>query len=127
MSDELDKPIGTKETVKLSAGSVIVKEITIEPPKEGSKAKLICLHCLHPNKEELIKLSALNTKKVQGNNITIKKETLWYNTDEDGNIKKLSAGAKLMEFYNKKTLREFVNSSITTESDANGYLVIKAY
>ena len=127
MTGELDKPIGTKEATKLSAGSVIVKRIAIEPPKEGSKAKLINFYCLHPEREELIKLSTTNTKKVQGNNITIKKETLWYNLDDDGNIKKGSSASKLMEFYSKATLRQFENTSINTEADASGYLVIKAY
>ena len=127
MTDDLDKPVGTKEATKLAPGSVVVKSVTIEPPKEGSKAKLVTFHCLHPDREELVKLSAINVKKVQGNNITIKKETLWHNLDEDGNIRKGSAVASVMNFYTKKTLNEFLNSSVTTEADAAGYLVIKAY
>lgn len=127
MTDELDKPIGTKEATKLSAGSVIVKQVSIEPPKEGSKAKLVVLHCLHPDREELIRMSAIKIKKVQGNNETIKKETLWYNLDDDGNIRKGSSVALLLSAYNKPTLRALENSSVNTELDATGYLTIKAY
>ena len=127
MTDGLDKPIGTKEPTKLSASAVIVKEIAIEPPKEGSKAKLVVLSCLHPDREEMIRLSAINVKKVQGNNINIRKDTLWYNLDDEENIRKGSAVANLMSFYNVKTLKGFVNTTVNTEADASGYLVIKAY
>ena len=127
MTSELDTEIGTIEQPKLSAGSVIVKEITIEPPKEGSKAKLVVLHCLHPEQDELLKLSNVKIKKVQGNNETIKKDALWWNLDKEGKIRKGSATAQCLNFYNKKTLEEFKNSSIQTEADANGWLCIKAY
>lgn len=127
MENELEKPIGTKEQTLLSPGSVVVKEITIEPPKEGSKAKLVVFHCLHPDKEELIKLSNVKLKKVQGNNETIKKDTLWWNLDDDGNIRKNSIVADVLRFYNKGKLKDFENTDITTEADASGYLCIKAY
>lgn len=127
MEDELDKPIGTKEAMKLTAGSVVVKNITIESPKEGSKAKLVVFNCLHPDREEPIKMSNIKIKKVQGNNETIKKETLWYNLDDEGKIKKTGAVADVMRFYGKQSLRSFDNSSIQTEADANGYLCIKVY
>lgn len=127
MEDELSKPIGTKEAVKLTAGSVIVQAISIEAPKEGSKAKLVVFTCMHPDSDKPIKMSNIKVKKVQGNNETIKKETLWYNLDDDGNIKKNGYVAEVMRFYNKKTLKEFEKSSINTETDANGYLCIKAY
>lgn len=127
MTDELNKKVGDKEPTKLLPGSVIVKTIAVEPPKEGSKAKMVILSCKHPDKEQLIKLSAINVKKVQNNSITIKKETLWYNEDEDGNIRKGSAVATLLSFYKMANLKAFENAAITTEADASGYLVIKAY
>lgn len=131
MTDELDKPIGTKEAPKLSAGSVIVKKVTIEPAKEGSKAKIVRLHCLHPEREEPIALSNIMVRKVQGNNITIKKDTLWYNLDgkdgKEGDIRKGSVLANFMSFYQKSNLRAFENSSINTELDASGFLTIKGY
>lgn len=127
MTNELDKPVGTKEAPKLSAGSVIVKKITIEPAKEGSKAKIVRLHCLHPNKEEPIILSNIMVKKVQGNNITIKKDALWYNLDDEDNVRKGSVLANFISFYQKSNLRGFENSSIYTELDASGFLTIKGY
>lgn len=127
MTNELDKPIGTIEQPRLTAGSVIVKEVTITPPKEGSKAKIVTLHCQHPDKEELVKLNNIKVKKIQGANETISKDGIWYREDKDGNVDKRCNASELMRFYQKKTLKEFVNSSISTELDAAGYLAIKAY
>jgi len=127
--NELDKSIGTKEQPKLTAGSVIVKEVTIDEikTKKGGKAKIVSLHCKHQDKEELIKLSNMKLKIVQGNNETISKDGIWYREDEDGNINKNCNTSILLKFYNKQNLRQFENSSINTELDASGYLAIKAY
>lgn len=127
MDNELETQIGTKEQQKLSAGSVVVKEITIEAPKEGSKARLVVFHCQHPDRDDLIKISNVKVKIVQGNNETIKKDTLWWNTDEEENIRKNSRVADVMRFYNKKTLKSFETTSVNTEQDASGFLCIKAY
>jgi hypothetical protein len=124
---ELTKPIGTKEPEKLTAGSVIIEKILIEPPKEGSKAKLACFYCKHPDKEETIRLSGVKIKKIQGNNENIKKETLWWNEDDEGNIRKNSALAEVMRFYHKQSLNQFIQTSIATEHDSAGWLCIKAY
>lgn len=131
MTNELEKPIGTKEQPKLSAGSVIVKKVIIlekESEKKGKKKFMIVeLEVLHPDKEETLKLTNLKIKKVQGDNETIAKDGIWYRVDEDGNIDKNCNTAHLLRFYNKKTLKELENSSITTEADSQGYLTIKAY
>lgn len=128
MTNELDKPIGNEERQKLAAGSVIVKEIAFESKKtKNGEAKLLVLKCLHPAKQELIRLSNIKIKRVQGNNETISKDTLWYHEDSTGNIAKWSMVSTLMNFYGKKTLKEFENTSITTETDAAGFLCIKAY
>jgi hypothetical protein len=136
MTDELDKTIGTKEIPKLSAGSVIVKQVTIKtvPTKKGGKAKLVAFHIKHPDKEELIELSNMKLKVVQGNNETISKDGIWYyENDEEVNGKLVSIislkcnAAKVMKFYNKTNLRQFENSSINTELDSDGYLTVKAY
>lgn len=125
--NELDKKIGTIEQPRLTAGSVVVKEVTIAPPKEGSKAKIVTLHCQHLDKEELIKLNNLKIKKVQGNNETISKDGIWYREDKDGNVDKRCNTAELMRFYKKDSLKQFENSSVITELDSSGYLAIKAY
>lgn len=127
--NELDKPIGTKEQPKLTAGSVIVQSVTIDdlPTSKGGKAKIVALHCKHPDKPELIRLNNMKIKKVQGNNETLTKDGIWYREDNEGNISKTCNTAELMRFYSKETLGQFVGSVITTELDASGYLIIKAY
>jgi hypothetical protein len=127
MTDELDRPIGTKEQTKLAPGSVLVREVKIEPPKIGSKAKLLALYCKHPDRAELIKLTAIKVKRVSGNTESLKRETLWFNVDSDGNVTKGGPVAEVMNYYNKSAPRQFENSAIDTELDATGYLVIKAY
>lgn len=131
MTNELEKPIGTKEQPRLSAGSVIVKlvEVLLKEPKDTKKKKfrIVEISILHPEKEELIKLSNMKIKKVQGNNETIMKDGIWYREDVDGNIDKNCNASQLLKFYQKKTLKELEGSSITTELDNAGYLAIKVY
>lgn len=129
MTNELDKQIGTKEQAKLTAGSVIVTEVVINelPTKKGGKVKIAEFYCLHPDKDEPIKISNMKIKKVQGNNETITKDGIWYREDDEGNVDKRCNAAELMRFYKHTSLRSFVDSSIITELDASGYLTIKAY
>lgn len=129
MVNELDKPIGTKEQPKLTAGSVIVDNVTIKemPTKKGGKVKIVNLHCKHPDSDTLLALSSLKIKVVQGNNETISKDGIWYREDSDGNIDKKCNAAVLMNFYNKTTLSGFNGSPVNTELDTSGYLVVKAY
>lgn len=128
MSNELETPIGTQDRVLLSAGSVIVRNITIdEKTKNNKKFKIVTFHCKHPDSEDLIKISSVKIKIVQGNNETIKKDALWYNLDKEGKLDKNGNVAKVLGFYNKKTLKEFIDSPINTELDANNWLAIKSY
>lgn len=126
--DELDKPIGTKEQAKLTAGSVIVKDVKVVTKGEGvKKFKIVEIAVMHPDKTEFLNLSNMKLKKVQGNNETITKDGIWYREDEDHNISKYCNTAKLLQHYNKTSLKELVNTSITTELDNAGYLCVKAY
>ena len=132
MTNELDKPIGTKDQPKLSAGSITVKKVIVvekESTKNNKKRKfrIVELSCLHPDKEDEIVLSNMKVKTVQGNNETISKDGIWYKEDEEGNVDKNCNAAKLLMFYNKPTLKSLENSSVITEQDSNGYLCIKAY
>ncbi len=131
MTNELEKQIGTKEQPKLSAGSVIVKlvEVIEKQPADAKKKKfkIVEVSILHQDKEELIKLSNIKIKKIQGNNETITKDGIWYREDADGNIDKNCNAAQLLKFYNKTTLKSLEGSSVITELDAAGYLCIKAY
>jgi len=128
-TNELDKQIGTKEQVRLTAGFVTVKKVDVvtKEGKGNKKFKIVEVSALHPDREELIKLSNMKIKKVQGNNETIMKDGVWYREDEDGNIDKNCNTAQLLKFYNKKSLKELENTTVTTELDSAGYLTIKAY
>lgn len=127
VDNELEKVIGTQERVKLSAGTLTVKKVTVEPAKEGSKAKLAKLWCKHPDKEELISISNIKIKKIQGDNETIMKDALWWNLDDAGNLRKDSTIAHLLRFYKKNNLNAFIETQITTEHDSSDYLCVKAY
>ena len=125
---ELDKKIGTTTRQTLTAGSVLVKDIIIstKKTKKGGDARLVEFVCKHPDKEDL-HLSNVKVKIVQGNNETIKKDTLWYSEDTDGNITSYSLLAKVMKHYKKDSLSAFKETYIETELDSLGYLCIKAY
>ena len=128
MTSELDKKIGTLEAEKLTPGSVIVKAVEVVSKGEGNKKfKITELSVLHPDKDELIKLTNVKIKKVQGNNETITKDGIWYREDKEGNIAKNCNTAVLLRFHNKASLNELLNISITTELDSAGYLCAKAY
>ena len=128
MTGELDKPIGTKDNPKLSASSVVVKTVEVVQKESGKKKfRIVELGCIHPEREELITLSNIMVKKVQGNNITISKDGIWYREDTDGNLDKNCNASKLLSVYGKSSLRMLENASLNTEMEANGYLCIKAY
>lgn len=130
MTDELDKPIGTQERPKLAAGSVIVSKITIEEfqsKKTSKKFKVVVLHCIHPEADELIKISNIMILSVQGDTKTIKKDAIWYQEDKEGKIDKNCNTVKLMNHYKRFSLRNFENSEVITELDASGFLAIRAY
>ena len=131
MTNELEKSIGTKEQPKLSPGSVIVKSIEVVERQPADikkkKFKIVEVSILHPEKDEIIKLSNLKIKRVQGNNETITKDGIWYREDTDGNLDKNCNASQLLRFYNKTTLKSLIDSSIITELDSAGYLCIKAY
>lgn len=124
MTDELDNTIGSAESSKLTAGSVIVSMVSIKPTK---KSKVVAFSCKHPDSQELITLSAAKFKQVKGNSETILRADLWYNLDKENKIAKNSKVAELMRFYGKSTLKHFEGSILQTELDSNGYLCIKAY
>ena len=127
MNDEkLEKPIGTKESVKLSAGLFVVKAVSIETVKRktgeivGDK---VVLSIQHPDAQDFVALSSVAYLKDK----SVKQSALWYMEDSEGNIPKNSAVAEVMRFYKKNKLREFEGTAINIEVDDKGYLCIKAY
>lgn len=130
MTDDLETPIGTKERKKLTALTVIIKdviteEVTPKDPKKqvGPKPKKVTCHVQHPESETAVKMSEIKyvkkDKLVEG--------TLWINKDEDGNLQKDSPLALWMAKLGAKTLKELENKSAETVVNAEGYLSFKAY
>ena len=124
--DKLDKPIGTKESVKYQAGSFILKATSVEEVK-NKKGDLVgektILLIQHPDAQDLVALSSVAYLK----NKAIKQSALWYNEDEEGNIVKNSALAETMKFYKVASIKQFTGKVINVELDDRGYLCIKAY
>jgi len=121
--DFLNKPIGTRESVKLKPAELTIKEVTVEPvPGEKELKKVVC-HCLHPAKpNETIKISSVRwiiTDKV-------KTMGLWLQVDEDGNIQKDSALAALLTKLDSKTLKELEGKKCNSDLDGK-YLVFKLF
>ena len=127
MNDEkLEKPIGTKESVKLSAGLFVVKAVSIETVKRKTGEVVgdkVMLSIQHPDAQDFVALSSVAYLK----NKSVKQSALWYMEDSEGNIPKNSAVAETMRFYKKNKLKEFEGTAINTEVDDKGYLCIKAY
>ena len=128
--DELDKPIGTIEKPRLSAGSILVDRVEIvektSTKGRGGKFKIVNFICKHPDATETISIGNLLLMKVQGNNKTITRDGIWYREDSEGKIDKTCNAALIMKHYNKTSLKQFEGSTIVTELDS-GYLTAKAY
>jgi hypothetical protein len=120
--EKLDKKIGTKEQEKLKPKVVKIEKGRIEGVEKAKSEKVIC-SVKHPDKEELIDVSAVKYEK-NGKLVSI---GLWYNEDGEGLIMKGSALAVLLKFAEVETVRELENRTIMTAEDDKGYLVFKAY
>jgi len=51
----------------------------------------------------------------------------WINLDEDNKLRKGSALANLLAFFDVKNIKEMENKEVETADDGKGYLCIKAY
>ncbi len=117
-----EKEIG-KETARLEPKDVKVKdikEVEVET-QQGKRTKLV-LVVEHPDlpEMEISKAKYLKEKKVV--------ETgLWLTEDKDGNIPYLSAVAHLLRHYNLKRVKDIATTSLQTDIDEKGFIIIKAY
>lgn len=120
--NELDNEIGTKEMKKIEAKPVTIVAVTIQEVGEKKARKVSC-EVKHPDLEDTINISAVKTE--------IKKKLdavgLWYNTDEDGKIRKGSALALFLQLLKAKSLRDLEGKEVQTTEDDQGYLVFKGY
>ena len=122
--EELGLGIGTKEPETLPPAVVKIGEIEIEEVQFEKKLqkKVVC-NCIHPNKEEAIKIRKV--KFAKGDKLVV--TGLWLSLDEDKQISKVSALASLMSKLAVATLGELKGKEIATETDEKGYLIFKAY
>src|SRR3990167_8909046 len=124
--DKLDKTIGTKDGIKLQAGSFLVKAVSVEIVKKKTGEAVgekVVLSIQHPDAQDLVALSSVAYLK----NKSIKQSAIWYNEDDEGNILENSALAETMRYYKVTSIKQFTGQVINVEVDERGYLCIKAY
>ena len=124
--DKLDKTIGTKDGIKLQAGSFLVKAVSIDSVKKKTGEAVgekVVISIQHPDAQDLVALSSVAYLK----NKAIKQSALWYNEDDEENILKNSALAETMRYYKVTSIKQFTGKVINVEVDERGYLCIKAY
>ena len=124
--DKLDKTIGTKDGIKLQAGSFLVKAVSIDSVKKKTGEAVgekVVISIQHPDAQDLVALSSVAYLK----NKAIKQSALWYNEDDEENILKNSALAETMRYYKVTSIKQFTGQVINVEVDDRGYLCIKAY
>ena len=116
--------IGTKEPEKtklepkmLKIVSYVVEEI------EKAHAKKVIFEAKHPDKPDPIRISAVSCLVEK----QVTTSGTWLNLDDDGNIFKNSALARLMLFLKVENLDSTVGKDIDSELDERGYLAFKAY
>jgi hypothetical protein len=87
---------------------------------ENTKVKFMVKH---PDTNELLEISKVSyiiSKKVKTSGI-------WLKLDNDGNIPFKSALAEIMRYKQVLSILDLKNMVFYTETDENGYLVLKAY
>jgi len=120
--NELEIGIGTKEATTLKPAKVKIASVSIEAVGEKGNKKVVC-EVKHPDKEELIKISAVAYRKANA----IENSGTWLNQDEDKLIRKGSALAVFLEVVGVNSIKELEGKDADTELDAKGYLCFKAY
>jgi len=114
--------IGTKEMQQLKPATVKIVKAEISEVGDKKNKKVVCTS-KHPDREETISISSV---KYAVKNV-LKESGLWFNQDEDNNIRKGSALAVLLEKTNSANIKELEGKEIETEEDEKGFLCFKAY
>jgi len=120
--NELEMGIGKKESTTLKPAKVKIASVKIDVVGEKGNKKVVC-QVKHPEKEELINISAVAYRKA--NSIEI--SGTWLNKDEDGLIRKGSALAVFLESLSANSIKDLEGKDVDTELDSKGYLCFKAY
>jgi len=118
----LNKKVGTKEAETLKPEKVKLVGVKVVEVGEKKNQK-VEISVKHSGREELINISSVTYLDKN----SVKSSGLWYNEDEDGNIRKGSALAIFLGKAGVNTLGELAGKSYETTLDSKGYLTFKAY
>ena len=115
--------IGEKEATTLKPARVkIVKASVVSVGDKGNK-KVNC-EVSHPEKTDgTINISSAKVEK-KGK---LEVSGLWFNTDEEGKIRKGSTTALFLQFIGANSVRELEGKEVETLEDESGYLTFKSY
>jgi len=114
---------GTKEIITIEPKPVKIVKIEVQLVGEKKNKKAV-FEVKHPDKEETIHISAVKYEK-KG---SLEFSGTWINLDEENKLRKGSATANLLAFFNVKSLKEFEGKeNIPTIQDEKGYLCFKTY
>jgi len=118
--------VGTKENVSLKPAfvKVVSYKIAMQHNRDDKEiGEKVSLTCKHPDKDELIEISAVSYRKGK----EIKTSGMWFKLDADGLIPKQSALACFLVSLNAINLDQLIGMDIATELDEKNYLCVKAY
>jgi len=118
--------IGTKENISLKPALVKIASYKIEMQKDRDGKEVgekVSVTCKHPEKDEMIEISAVSYKKGK----EIKTSGMWFKLDIDGLIPKQSALASFMLYLKADNLDAIVGMDVPTELDEKNYLCFTAY
>ena len=127
--DYLNAKVGEKEGSKaLEPKPIVVASVTIQTEnKDGETMEnpLANIHCKHPDKEDLIKLTSI--KWLNGEKMAV--SALFITADDEGLFMKDSGIARLLKFVKTDTLSDLVGKTIDTvkQLETSRYLCLKCY
>lgn len=118
----LNLETGEKEAQKLEPKKVKIVKTSVKSVGEKGNQKAD-FEVKHPDREETINVSEVKYEKNSGLVVS----GTWINFDEDNKIRKGSALANLLAFFDAKNIKEMEGKEVETADDGKGYLCIKAY
>ena len=118
-----DVGVGTKEIEKLKPEIVKIVKATVELVGDKNSKKVVC-EVEHLGALDAIKISSA---KIEAKAFKLVISGLWFNQDEDGNIRKGSLLANFLNFMKAEKVKDLEGKECMTVEDDSGYLVFKAY
>lgn len=128
-TDYLNSTVGENEGAKgLDPKPVMIASVQIQTHNKDNKKmdnELVQVHCKHPDKDDLIKLTQI--QHIKGS--VVVNTALFISADDEGKFMKDSGIAILLAFKNVKTLKELESLQMDTikESETSKYMALKCY